>query len=112
MSTLQAFIIIIALTFLATIVDYFLKNASLEAKLWQNKWFIAGCLIYAFSAFGWAFAFRYIKLATVGVVYSLATILLLTTLGVWVFGERLNFYETAGIVFAVLSIMLLARFGR
>ncbi len=91
--------------------DYFLKLASQETSAVYNRWFLAGFVIYALCSFGWVFAMRHMKLATIGVVYSLSTVLLLAALGVVVFGESLNRYEVAGIGFAVLSILLLARFG-
>ena len=100
----------VSLAGLATLGDYFLKLASLESRVLQNKWFVVGCLIYTAGAFGWVFVLQHSKLATIGVVYSLATVLLLALLGVFVFGERLNPYEVVGIVFAILSILLLSRF--
>ena len=40
---------------------------------------------------------RHLKLATIGVVYSVSMILLLTAIGVVVFRESLNAYEVAGL---------------
>lgn len=91
--------------------DYFLKLASQQASALYNRWFLAGIAIYALSAFGWVFAMRHMKLATIGVVYSISVVLLLAALGVVVFGESLNRYEIVGIILAVLSILLLVRFG-
>jgi drug/metabolite transporter (DMT)-like permease len=51
------------------------------------------------------------KLATIGVLYSVSMILLLTTIGVVVFRESLNRFEIFGIVLAVASLVLLIRFG-
>lgn len=104
-------LIIVALAAVTVGADYFLKLASIEGRSIQNKWFVAGCLLYAASAFGWVFTFRHIKLSTVGVIYSLSTILMLTALGVLIFNEALNSYEVAGIFLAVTSIILLSRFG-
>jgi multidrug transporter EmrE-like cation transporter len=50
------------------------------------------------------------KLATIGVIYSLCMILLLAALGIVVFKERLTIGELAGIVMAVCSLILLSRF--
>jgi len=111
MSTAQVFASIFLLVVVTTIGDYFLKLASQEIQPIQNKWFIAGCIVYALSALGWVFTLRSTKLATAGVAYSLGTILLLTALGIVVFGERLNRYEVAGIGCAILSIVLLACFN-
>jgi multidrug transporter EmrE-like cation transporter len=54
---------------------------------------------------------RHLKLATIGVVYSISMVLLLTAVGVVLFGESLNYYELAGIVLAVASLVLLMRFA-
>jgi small multidrug resistance pump len=62
--------------------------------------------------FGWVFALRHIKLASIGVVYSLSIVVLLAALGVFVFGETLNRFEILGFGFAVAAILLLGRFAR
>jgi drug/metabolite transporter (DMT)-like permease len=111
MSAAQAVAVTIGLAALATFGDYFLKLASLDTRALHSKWFVAGCCVYVLGAFGWVFVLRHLKLATIGVVYSLSTVLLLTVLGAVVFDESLNRYEVAGIAFGVLSILLLARFS-
>ena len=54
---------------------------------------------------------RHLKLATVGVVYSISMILLLTAMGVFVFREALSLREGIGLVLAVVSLILLMRFA-
>ena len=54
---------------------------------------------------------RHLKLATIGVVYSVSMILLLTAIGVVLFREPLSGYEVAGLVMAVGSLVLLMRFA-
>ena len=54
---------------------------------------------------------KHLKLATIGVVYSISMILLLTALGVVIFRESLNYYEIAGLVMAIASLILLVRFA-
>lgn len=111
MTAAHAIALTVGLAILATFGDYLLKLASQAARPFYSGWFVAGCCIYMLGAFGWIFALRHLKLATIGVVYSLSTVLLLTALGALVFGESLNRYEAAGIGFGVLSIVLLSRFG-
>lgn len=103
----------VALIALITVVgDWFLKLASQQtASPFLNRWFLCGVVIYALCAFGWVIAMQHMKLATIGVVYSVSTVLLLTALGVMVFGETLNKCEMAGIACALLSIVLLTRFS-
>lgn len=91
--------------------DYFIKLASMESKVIQNRWFLAGTVLYLLSTFGWVFIMPHMKLASLGVVYSLSIILLMAALGVFVFGETLNRYEVAGFGLAVIAIILLGRFG-
>ena len=76
-----------------------------------NRWFVAGCIMYVLSTFGWVYALRHIKLASIGVIYSLSIVILLAALGVFVFGETLNRREVVGFGFAVVAIVLLGRFG-
>ena len=54
---------------------------------------------------------RYLKLATIGAVYSVCMILMLTAMGFFLFDETPNRYEIAGIALAICSIILLSRFG-
>jgi drug/metabolite transporter (DMT)-like permease len=91
--------------------DYFIKLASLASRPVLNRWFVAGCIMYVLSTFGWVYALRHIKLASIGVIYSLSIVILLAALGVFVFGETLNRREILGFGFAVVAIVLLGRFG-
>jgi len=103
--------IVVCLSALGVIADGVLKRASADRAPWVSPWFIVGVLLYAATAFGWVHVLRSVKLATVGVVYCVATMLLLTLLGVLVFGESLGRWEVVGLVLGVVSCMLLWRFG-
>jgi small multidrug resistance pump len=54
---------------------------------------------------------RHLKLATIGAVYSVSMILLLTGVGVAGFRRPLNAYEVAGLAMAIGSLVLLMRFA-
>jgi small multidrug resistance pump len=54
---------------------------------------------------------KYLKLATISVLYSVSLVLLLTAIGVVLFRESLNYFEVIGIVLAVTSLALLMRFA-
>jgi multidrug transporter EmrE-like cation transporter len=105
----------VAVTFAFSIVgvvgDYFLKLASEADNPLKSRWFYVGFLVYASTAFGWVFVMRHLKLGTIGVVYSVSMVLLLTVVGTRWFGESLNYYEMAGIVLAIASLILLVRFA-
>ncbi len=111
MSSWRLVLSIIGIAILTVGGDYFIKLASMSSRPVQNKWFVAGCVMYVLSTFGWVFALRHIKLSSIGVIYSLSIVVLLTALGVFVFGETLNRREIVGIGFAVVAIVLLGRFG-
>jgi small multidrug resistance pump len=106
-----AVVVTIAFSVVGVIGDYLLKRASDESNPMRSRWFYVGFVVYASTAFGWVFVMRHLKLATIGVVYSVSMILLLTTIGIVFFREPLNRYEIAGLAMAVASLVLLVRFA-
>ncbi len=91
--------------------DYLLKLASARPNPLRSGWFYLGFAVYASTAFGWVYVMRHLKLATIGVVYSVAMILLLTAIGAIGFRESLNADEVVGLLMAVGSLVLLMRFA-
>ena len=106
-----AVVVTIAFSVLGVLGDYFLKLASANEHSLKTLWFYIGFVVYASTAFGWVFVMKHLKLATIGVVYSVSMVLLLTALGVVLFRESLNYYEIAGLVMAIASLILLVRFA-
>ena len=90
--------------------DYFLKLASGKEKSFSSIWFYIGLAVYASTAVGWVFVMKHLKLATIGVVYSVSMVVMLTLIGVTLFGESLNRYEIAGMAMAIGALVLLSRF--
>ena len=107
----QHMAVTIGFSIVGVVGDYFLKLASSEDNPLRSRWFYVGFLVYASTAFGWVFVMRYQKLGTIGVVYSVSMVLLLTLVGTRWFGESLNYSEMAGIVLVILSLILLVRFA-
>lgn len=103
-----AVVITILLSAVGVLADYFLKLASEQSPSVPTRNFIIGFLVYSSTAFGWVFVMKHIKLASIGVVYSVSTALLLTLLGVLVFKEALKWQEYLGVAMAVGSILLLS----
>jgi small multidrug resistance pump len=91
--------------------DYFLKRASEQQSPLVSRAFLTGLVLYASTAFAWVFVMRHLKLATIGVIYSITMVLLLAGMGVVFFGESLNRSEAVGIALAIGSLVLLARQG-
>ena len=101
----------IAFSVIGVVGDYFLKLASTREQPLRTGWFYLGFVLYASTAFGWVFVMRHLKLATIGVVYSVSMILLLTGIGAVGFREPLNAYEVVGLAMAIGSLILLMRFA-
>lgn len=101
-----ALIVIIAL--ITTAGDYCLKLASIDGNS-RIRWFLLGCAIYGLTAFGWVYAMRHLKLATLGVIFSVSMVLFMAMLGTLVFKEELTRYEVIGIILGIASITLLFR---
>src|SRR5262245_52507774 len=107
----QAVIVTIAFSLLGVLGDYFLKVASGDEHWLRSPSFYVGFVVYASTAFGWLFVMKHLKLGTIGVLYSMTMIVLLTAVGVVVFGERLTFPEVVGLMLALASLVLLIRFA-
>jgi multidrug transporter EmrE-like cation transporter len=67
-------------------------------------------LLTLLFALGWLVLMRYMKLATAGAFYAVASALLLAVIGVLFFNERLSAPEITGLGMALCSVLLLARF--
>jgi small multidrug resistance pump len=106
-----AVVVTIAFSLIGVVGDYFLKLASAREQPLRTGWFYVGFVLYASTAFGWVFVMKYLKLATISVLYSVSMVLLLTAIGVMFFRESLNYSELAGIALAVASLVLLMRFA-
>jgi drug/metabolite transporter (DMT)-like permease len=109
--TTLAVLVTVSFSMIGVLGDYFLKLASARDQPLRTGWFYLGFALYASTAFGWVFVMRHLKLGTISVLYSVSMVLLLTAVGVVLFGESLNYYELAGIVLAVASLVLLMRFA-
>jgi len=111
MSTPAAVAVTIGFSILGVIGDYFLKLAADEENSLRTLPFLVGFAVYASTAFGWVFVMKHLKLATIGVVYSVSMVLLLTAIGTVFFRESLGRYEVLGLVMAIGSLILLVRFA-
>ena len=104
-------LVTVAFSVIGVLGDYFLKLASSRDQPLRTGWFYVGFALYASTAFGWVFVMKHLKLATIGVLYSVSMVLLLTAVGVALFRESLNYAELAGIALALASLVLLMRFA-
>ncbi len=73
-------LVTIAFSVIGVLGDYFLKLARAREQSLRTSWFYLGFTLYASTAFGWVFVMKHLKLATIGVLYSVALVLLLTAI--------------------------------
>jgi drug/metabolite transporter (DMT)-like permease len=111
MKTQLPLLVTVGFSAVGVLGDYLLKLASAQKNPMKSGWFYLGFAVYASTAFGWVYVMRHLKLATIGVVYSVSMILLLTAVGAVGFRETLNASELAGLVMAIGSLVLLMRFA-
>ncbi len=104
-------LITVGFSVVGVVGDYLLKIASAQKNPVKSPWFYLGFAVYASTAFGWVYVMRHLKLATIGVVYSVSMILLLTAIGAVGFRESLSGYEILGMAMAIGSLILLMRFA-
>ena len=111
MKNLLPILVTLGFSAVGVLGDSLLKLASARENPLRSGWFYAGFAVYASTAFGWVYVMRHLKLATIGVVYSVSMVLLLTAVGSLVFKEPLRAPEVVGLVLAVAALVLLTRFA-
>lgn len=104
-----AIIATVVLALAVPVSDYFLKTASTSSSPFLNRNFIIGLLITALCSFGWVLVMPHLKLAYIGVIYSLTVILSLCLVGTMFFNETLKPSEWLGVGLAIASLLLLYR---
>ena len=97
--------IVVLFSAMTVVADVLIKKAADQNHL-GSIFFIGGAAIYGLSAFGWFYALRSMKLATLGGVYSLSTVVMIALAGVFIFGEKLSLLEYAVLTIAVLAILV------
>ena len=73
----------------------------------MSVWFAGGALAYSLAAIGWYCLMKDNSLATIGVMFSASTILMLAALGYFVFKEQFGLREAAGVSLAILAIVVM-----
>lgn len=103
---MRIYIVLLFVVILSVLADYALKNASLKTAPFLSAWFSSGVLLYGITAFGWITLMRAYDLAQIAVIYSAATIIALTLIGILSFGETLSKKQLVGLAAALLSVVL------
>ncbi|OGH68609.1 MAG: hypothetical protein A3J66_01145 [Candidatus Magasanikbacteria bacterium RIFCSPHIGHO2_02_FULL_47_14] len=110
-SIVEVFLIGIGLSVVTVFADVLVKHASSQEAFSGWRSLVLGAVIYGLTAMGWFFVMRRIKLSTVGVLYGVSCVVLLTLVSVFFFKEKISPMEMVGIFLAVTSLILLARFA-
>jgi multidrug transporter EmrE-like cation transporter len=105
------FWIVVMLSVICAVADYWLKRASLSQNPLRSFAFVCGGSLYVASAFGWVYVFRYFKLATISAFFSLVVVVLLAITGMVAFRETLSTTEIIGLFCAVAALVLLGRYA-
>lgn len=103
---MRTYLILSLIVLLTAFGDFALKYASMKHGPLTNSWFIAGAVLYAATAAGWVLLMRTHDLGQIAVLYSSATILILTAVGVFLFGESVSLKQSLGLGAALLSVVL------
>ena len=103
--------VILLIAVFTLIGDYLLKLASEREQSFTTAAFAVGLLVYGSTAVGWVLVMKHMSLASIGVWYSIVTILLLTGLGVFAFGESLTGRDILGLCLAFAALALMSRFA-
>lgn len=112
MNIILASLIIVGLSLIGVLGDYFIKLSSNHpTKSIDIGYFIVGFITFSITSIGWFFVMKHIKLSTLGVIYGVTTIIALTLIGTLVFKENLSIYEIFGLILGLSSIFLLVRFS-
>lgn len=102
--------LILAAIILTTLIgDYLIKLASQKPSGLVTAKFIVGAILYALPAVGWFYLMRSHSLATIAVLYSAGTILILGGLGYFVFQESLGRREILGMTLAIAAVIAVSR---
>lgn len=99
--------ILIAIALATLISDYLLRKATRASDGLCSSWFMGGAAIYGLLAFGWYFLMKSNSLASIGVMFSASTILLLAALGYFVFKEQFGIREALGVSLAFLAVVIM-----
>ena len=102
---------IIILSAIGVLGDFLLKLAGQGLKPIDWKLFVIGLAVYASTGVGWFLVMKKINLASLGVIYGITTILLLSFISIFCLKEGFRVSEGIGIVLALIALLLLSRFG-
>jgi drug/metabolite transporter (DMT)-like permease len=103
---LKSFLVLVSIASATLIGDYFIKRAAMSPAGIRSPELIAGALLYGLTAIGWFHLMKSQSLAMIAVTFTASTVIALSALGFFVFGEQFGRREALGVTFAVLAVMM------
>ncbi len=103
-------LLIVGLSLLGALGDVFLKMAGRTSPI-RTDFLVLGAITYLLTVPGWFVVLERVRLSTVGAIYAISSVLILTLTGVLLFRERLSVTELVGIALAIAAVIALRRFA-
>jgi uncharacterized membrane protein len=72
---------------------------------------VIACILYMIDAIFWYNVYKIGKFSTIGILYSVFTILLTTLVGINLFKEEITAGAWVGICMGLVSVILLSKYG-
>lgn len=100
--------ILALITIMTLLGDYCIKLATHNDLGLYSSLFLVGAVLYGLPAVGWFFLMKSHSLAMVGVMYSAATLIMLTLMGYLLFKESLGWREVCGLSLAISAVIVMS----
>jgi drug/metabolite transporter (DMT)-like permease len=107
MNEVNALLVLVPITVATIAGDYCIKIASGSQSQSSHFMLIAGASLYGASSLGWFVLMHAHSLATIGVLYSATTIIMLAALGHFVFNEPTSTTQLLGLLLAIISVVIM-----
>jgi drug/metabolite transporter (DMT)-like permease len=102
-------LIFIGITVITVFGDYFIKTSSAKPEGLTSLAFLFGAILYGLPAIGWFFLMKSHSLAMLGAFYSASTIIILASLGYFVFKEAFGMREMLGISLSISAVLVMSQ---
>ena len=101
---------VLALITAATLFgDFHIKKSAMSLNGLSSPHLLSGALLYGVTALGWFYLMKSQSLAMIAVLFTASTIIALSVLGYFVFGEQFGKREALGVTFALLAVATMYR---
>lgn len=96
--------ILVIITIATLLGDYLIKKATMSPAGLLSPHIISAAILYGLTAIGWFHLMKSQSLAMIAVAFTASTIIALSAMGYFMFGEQFGKREALGVTFAVLAM--------